>query len=63
MTLHEQLQTAFESYLAESAKFDEKSVKAAASRARKALGELGKLAKERRAEIQAKKNEMDSAKK
>ena len=33
-------------------------VKAAATRARKALGELGKLAKSRRAEIQDKKNNL-----
>ena len=35
-----------------------KGVKAAATRARKALGELGKLAKSRRAEIQDKKNNL-----
>jgi hypothetical protein len=63
MTLHEQILEAFEGYLAEVAKFEEKGVKAAAARARKALGDLGKLAKERRAEIQTKKTEMDSAKK
>jgi hypothetical protein len=33
-------------------------VKAAATRARKALGDLGKLTKARRAEIQDKKNAM-----
>ena len=37
---------------------EEKGVKAAATRARKALGELGKLSKSRRAEIQDKKNSM-----
>jgi len=46
----------FETYVAENAKFEVKGVKAAAARARKALGEIGKLAKARRAEIQAKKN-------
>ena len=42
----------------ESAKFEDKGVKASATRARKALGELGKLSKERRKEIQDKKNAM-----
>jgi hypothetical protein len=36
-------------------------VKAAAARARKALGELGKLTKVRRAEIQDKKNAASAA--
>ena len=36
--------------------FDDKGVKVAGTRARKALGELTKLAKARRAEIQDKKN-------
>jgi hypothetical protein len=58
MTQHEQIVDAFETYLAEAETFDTKGVKAAASRARKALGELGKLAKSRRAEIQDKKNSM-----
>lgn len=60
MTLHEQIIAAYESYLAESAKFEEKGVKAAATRARKALGEMTKLAKERRAEIQETKNAMEA---
>ena len=59
MSLHEQIVEQFEAYLEESAKFDEKGVKAAATRARKALGELGKLAKARRAEIQETKNNME----
>lgn len=58
MTNHDQIVQAFNNYLAESAAFDEKGVKAAAARARKALGELGKLTKERRKEIQDKKNAM-----
>jgi len=58
MTLHEQILQFVEEYKAEAEKFDDKGVKASATRARKALGELGKLAKERRAEIQTKKNEM-----
>jgi N-glycosylase/DNA lyase len=58
MTLHEEIVQAFNNYLAEAETFDEKGVKAAATRARKALGDLGKLTKERRKEIQDKKNEM-----
>ena len=47
----EQLTAAFELYMAENEKFVEKGNKAAAGRARKALMELAKLAKARRAEI------------
>jgi|TARA_B110000858_G_C17808575_1_gene479450 hypothetical protein len=55
---HLQIKAQMEAYLEESAKFEDNGVKAAATRARKALGELGKLAKSRRAEIQDKKNAM-----
>ena len=55
---HEQIIEAYESYIKESEAFETKGVKAAAARARKALGEMQKLAKARRAEIQAKKNNM-----
>ena len=58
MTTHEQIVQAFNNYLVEAQTFDEKGVKAAAARARKALGDLGKLTKSRRAEIQDKKNAM-----
>lgn len=58
MTLHEQIVQAFNNYMSEATTFDEKGVKAAAARARKALGDLGKLTKDRRKEIQDKKNEM-----
>jgi hypothetical protein len=58
MTLHEEIVQAFNNYLKEAETFDEKGVKAAATRARKALGDLGKLTKTRRAEIQDKKNAM-----
>jgi len=58
MSNHDQIVQAFNNYLAETAAFDEKGVKAAAARARKALGDLGKLSKERRKEIQEKKNAM-----
>ena len=52
---HDQIVSAYENYLAESESFETKNVKAAAARARKALGELAKLAKARRAEIQERK--------
>jgi len=55
---HLQIKAQMEEYLKESEAFETKGVKAAAARARKALGELGKLAKTRRAEIQDKKNGM-----
>jgi hypothetical protein len=55
---HLQIKAMMEEYLAENEKFEVNGVKAAAARARKALGELGKLAKTRRAEIQDKKNAM-----
>ena len=55
MTLHDKMEEAYNTYVEESAKFDTGN-KAAATRARKALGDLGKLTKERRAEIQARKN-------
>jgi hypothetical protein len=57
-TIHEQIKEALAAYEAESDKFENAGNKAAATRARKALGDLGKLAKTRRAEIQEKKNSM-----
>lgn len=53
---HEELKAAFEAYLAENDKFANKGVKAAGTRARKALQLLTKAAKARRVEIQASKN-------
>lgn len=53
MSTHEQIVAAFEQYIAENESFETKNIKAAAARARKALAEIGKLAKARRAEIQA----------
>ena len=50
-TIHEQIVQAYNNYVAEAETFEDKSVKAAAARARKALGDLGKLTKERRKEI------------
>lgn len=57
-TLHEQILEQVEAYKVEAESWDGKGVKAAAARARKALGEIGKLTKARRAEIQDKKNSM-----
>ena len=54
-SIHEQIVAEYESYIKESESFESKSVKAAAARARKALGNMCKLAKERRKEIQEKK--------
>lgn len=58
MSTHEQIVEQYQAYVQESEAFETKGVKAAAARARKALGELGKLVKERRKEIQEKKNSM-----
>ena len=55
---HEQIVEQYETYLSEHQNFEEKGVKAAATRARGALMEVTKLAKVRRAEIQDKKNSM-----
>jgi hypothetical protein len=52
MTNHENLVNLFETYLSENEKFEAKGVKAAGTRARKALAELSKAVKERRKEIQ-----------
>ncbi len=51
MTTLEQIQAAYEEFVAENEKFVAKGNKAAAGRARKALMELAKLCKVRRAEI------------
>lgn len=56
--VHLQIKKFYEEYLEENEKFESKGVKAAAARARKALGEMGKLVKARRAEIQDKKNSL-----
>ena len=58
MTIHEQIVAQYEAYIAENQKFTERGIKASAARARKALGEMGKLAKERRKENQEEKNEL-----
>ena len=51
MSLHEDLIAQFETYVAESEKFEKKGIKKSAARARKALSEIAKLCKERRKEI------------
>jgi len=55
-THHDSLQEAFANYLAENEKYATKGVKAAGTRARKALADIAKLCKNRRVEIQAEKN-------
>lgn len=55
MNIHDSLVNLFETYVAESDKF-ETGNKSAGTRARKALAEIAKLCKERRAEIQNFKN-------
>lgn len=52
MTNHETLLSLFDSYVKENEKFADKGNKAAGTRARKALAEFTKVAKERRKEIQ-----------
>ena len=51
MSTLEQIKVAYETFVEENQKFVEKGNKAAAGRARKALAELAKLCKARRAEI------------
>lgn len=58
MSAHNQIVALYEAYIKEHEAWEDKSNKAAATRARKALGDLGKLTKARRAEIQEKKNSM-----
>jgi hypothetical protein len=55
MEIHDTLTSLFEVYTSENEKF-EKGNKSAGTRARKALTEITKLCKERRAEIQTIKN-------
>ena len=51
MSTTDEIKSQFETYIEENQKFAEKGVKASATRARKALQELGKLIKTRRKEI------------
>jgi hypothetical protein len=52
----QQLKNAFDTWQTEDSAFTEKGNKAAGTRARKALLEIGKLTKTRRAEISAEKS-------
>ena len=56
MKTNDAIVAAFNAYVEENDKFVKKGVKAAAARARKALLDLAKLAKVRRAEITAEKD-------
>jgi ElaB/YqjD/DUF883 family membrane-anchored ribosome-binding protein len=56
MSSHEILIEQMENYIAENKKFTDKKVKAAATRARAALQEIGKAVKERRKQIIEEKN-------
>lgn len=60
MTTLEQMKTQWETFIAENERFSVKGVKASAGRARKALGDLAKLAKVRRKEIMDEKAAMSS---
>ena len=51
MSTTDEIKSQMETFLEENEKFAEKGVKASATRARKALQELGKLIKTRRKEI------------
>lgn len=55
-TTHEALVSLFDTYIKDNEKFVLKDNKAAGTRARKALAEFAKAAKERRKEIQETKN-------
>jgi hypothetical protein len=55
---HLKIKALMEEYQAEQDKFENQGVKAAATRARKALMEISKLCKTRRNEIQETKNGM-----
>lgn len=62
MTTTEQLKELFEKYLEENAKFEERGIMISASRARKNLAEIAKLAKVRRGEILEEKKQKEEAK-
>ena len=54
-SVNDQITDAYNEYVEENTRFTGKGVKVSAARARKALGELRKLAGERRKEIQTEK--------
>ena len=51
MSTTDEIRSQFDAYIEENEKFTDKGIKASATRARKALQELGKLVKARRKEI------------
>ena len=59
MSTHDEIVAQMEIYVTENSKFVEKGIKSSATRARKALSEIAKLAKARRAEITDEKDAMD----
>ena len=59
MSTHDEIVAQMEIYVTENNKFVEKGIKSSATRARKALSEIAKLAKARRAEITDEKDSMD----
>ena len=63
MSIHDDILAAVATYNEEQAKFEGKGVVASAARSRAALGDIAKLCKIRRAEIQEKKNAIQAAKK
>ena len=59
MSTHDEIVAQMEIYVTENNKSVEKGIKSSATRARKALSEIAKLAKARRAEITDEKDAMD----
>ena len=59
MSTHDEIVAQMEIYVTENNKFVEKGIKSSATRARKTLSEIAKLAKARRAEITDEKDAMD----
>ena len=59
MSTHDEIVAQMEIYDTKNNKFVEKGIKYSATRARKALSEIAKLAKARRAEITDEKDAMD----
>ena len=59
-SVNDQITDAYNEYVEENTRFTGKGVKVSAARARKALGELRKLAGERRKEIQTEKEALAS---
>ena len=60
MSTTDEMKSQFDSYVEENEKFADKGIKASATRARKALQELGKLIKSRRKEILEEKAAMSA---